>query len=73
MAKSRLERSWHFPDDSFPIYYLDLIRFRQVSNAIAEKTSVEHQSPQLIVLKEGKVMYHASHHIISVNDIPELV
>lgn len=72
MAKSRLERDWLFPEDSFPIFHLDLIRFRQVSNAIAEKTSVEHQSPQLIILKEGKVVYDASHHMIKVRDIPEL-
>lgn len=72
MAKNRLERSWSFTDEQLPIYYLDLIRYRGVSNAVAEKTDVEHQSPQLIVLKDGQVLYHASHHMIAVDDIPEL-
>ena len=65
MAKSRLEREWENNAPSFPVYYLDLIQFRNVSNAIATDTGIEHQSPQLIVLKNGKPVYHESHNMIS--------
>ena len=61
MAKSRLERGWDLSDNDLDIYYLDLLNYRNVSNKMASLFSVEHQSPQLIVLQNGKVLYHASH------------
>lgn len=45
----------------YSFYYLDLITFRVVSNAIAEQFQVMHQSPQLILILKGKVVYVASH------------
>lgn len=42
-------------------YFLDLITYRNISNAIAEKFNVIHQSPQLIVLWKNHVVYAASH------------
>ncbi len=45
-------------------YYLDLLNFREISNAIATKFNIEHQSPQLIVLKNGKKIANASHYDI---------
>lgn len=50
-------------------YKLDLLSFREVSNAIASHTSVEHQSPQVIVLKDGKAVYSASHASISFDTV----
>lgn len=48
-------------------YFLDLLKHRDVSNRIAEVLEVTHHSPQLIVLKEGKVLRHASHDAISID------
>lgn len=42
---------------------------RSVSTAIAEKTGIRHESPQAIVLKNGEVVYHASHYDITAGDI----
>jgi bacillithiol system protein YtxJ len=42
-------------------YFLDLLAHRNISNSIAQKFDVEHQSPQAILLKNGKVVYAASH------------
>jgi bacillithiol system protein YtxJ len=61
MVKSRLERGWDINDNDIDMYYLDLINNRNISNKIASLFAVEHQSPQLIVLDQGKVLYHASH------------
>lgn len=47
------------------VYYLDLLRYRSVSDAIARVFAVPHQSPQVIMLRDGKVVYHASHFSIS--------
>jgi bacillithiol system protein YtxJ len=66
MVKSRVERSW---DLDFPIYYLDLIQYRGVSNLIADKSGIEHESPQMIVFKNGKVLYSASHTGIDVSEM----
>lgn len=44
--------------------YLDLLRYRSVSNYIAQSMKVTHQSPQIIVLKNKKVIYTSSHHSI---------
>jgi len=66
MAKNRVERDWNL---ELPIYYLDLIQFRSVSNLIAEKSGVEHQSPQLIVFQNGTPIYDASHNAISINEL----
>ncbi|NCP44975.1 MAG: bacillithiol system redox-active protein YtxJ [Flavobacteriales bacterium] len=72
MAKSRLIFSWDF-DEKLPIYYLDLIQYRNLSNQIADEFLVEHQSPQLLLIKNGKCIHHASHIGISINDIKQLL
>ena len=46
-------------------YYIDLLQHRDVSNAIEQKTNVVHQSPQLIVRKDGRVIGYGSHDRVS--------
>ncbi|MBS1534762.1 MAG: bacillithiol system redox-active protein YtxJ [Bacteroidetes bacterium] len=46
------------------LYLLDLLEHRDVSNAIAEKLGVVHQSPQVLVLRGGQSVYDASHSLI---------
>ena len=43
------------------LYYLDLLSFREVSNEVGYKFQVLHQSPQLLVIKNGVVVTHANH------------
>jgi bacillithiol system protein YtxJ len=50
--------------DSVDLHYLDLIAFRSLSNHTADELGVPHQSPQVILLREGKVVYHSSHFAI---------
>ena len=50
-------------------YYLDLLNYRDISNAIAEKLNVTHQSPQLILLKDKKAIYNTSHDRITLESI----
>ncbi len=44
------------------LYYLDLLSYRAISNELAQKFNVIHQSPQLLVIKDGKVTAHDSHY-----------
>lgn len=69
MAKKMLENGWDHKDADVSSYYLDLIRFRNVSNYIATKSQVMHQSPQMIVFKNEEVIHHSSHHQINANNI----
>jgi bacillithiol system protein YtxJ len=69
MATNGLKEDWDLTQDQVLFYYLDLLVYRDVSNAVAAHLRVPHQSPQLIVLKDGKVAYTASHHMI---DCPSL-
>lgn len=66
MAKRMLDSTWNLPIDA---YFLDLLAHRDVSNAIAEELQVEHQSPQLIVVKDGEAIHHASHGAINVDQV----
>ena len=45
-----------------PYYFLDIIKHRPLSNLIQDKFGVRHQSPQLLVIKNGKVVAHDSHY-----------
>lgn len=67
MVKNRLERS-EVPEN-IDFNYLDLIRYRALSNAIANIFHVRHESPQVIVLKDGKAVYNESHSAILMEDI----
>jgi len=69
VAKARLERN-AFPDN-IDFYYLDLIAYRSVSNHIAETMQVQHESPQILLIKNGKCTYHESHMSIQFDDIIE--
>ncbi len=50
-------------------YFLDLIAYRDVSNAIANQFGVTHQSPQLLLIKEGKSVYDVSHSDIDAGEL----
>lgn len=69
MMLSRFEREWEQPEFKVELFYLDLIQFRNLSNEIAEKLNIEHQSPQLIVLSKGEILYSASHNAIDTTEI----
>ncbi len=59
-AKHRFEQGWDGSGKA-SAWLLDLIRFREVSNEIAARYGVPHESPQVIVLVGGKAVYDASH------------
>lgn len=65
-TKYGLEKDWDFNKEDLDFYYLDLLAFRPISNKIAQDLKVTHQSPQVIVLKNGKAVFDTSHHAISV-------
>ena len=70
MSLDRLLRNWKEEDsERITPYYLDLIAFRSVSNLVAERFGIPHESPQVLLIQKGKVTYHESHYGISYAEI----
>jgi bacillithiol system protein YtxJ len=67
VALHRLKKS-NMPDN-IDFYYLDLISFRNLSNKIAQTFGVNHESPQVLVIKDRQCIYDESHLGISLDDI----
>ncbi|MTE25375.1 bacillithiol system redox-active protein YtxJ [Winogradskyella ouciana] len=55
------------------LYYLDLLSYRDVSNETGHKFQVLHESPQLLVIKNGVVVAHASHGGINEIDLTRFI
>lgn len=73
-ALGRLERSWEETHgEKLSPFFLDLISHRDVSNQIAQDYGVMHESPQALLIKDGKAIYDESHFGISLNDLLEQV
>lgn len=70
MVLNNFERNYDLPKDKqVKLYMLDLIANRNISNQVAEKFGVRHESPQMIILKDQKVVHHASHQGIDLQDV----
>ena len=67
LAKNRLEKAPTSGEIDF--YFLDLISYRPVSNRVAEEFKVYHESPQVLVIKNGECIYEESHMGISMQEI----
>lgn len=67
IAKHRLDNSWN--TDAINPFYLDLIAFRSISNAITNAFGIDHESPQVLLIKDGLCIFHTSHLDISVGNI----
>ncbi len=67
VAKSRLERS-KAPEQA-DFYFLDLLKYRSVSNKIASDFMVNHESPQVLLIKSGECVYEESHTGINMDEI----
>ncbi len=72
MALNGFERNWT-GNAKCELYFIDLIKNRDVSNKIAELTGVYHQSPQAIVLRNSNVIYDATHTSIDAERIEKII
>lgn len=69
MVLNMFNSSYDIPENSLDLYYIDLHSYRDVSNETGYKFQVMHQSPQLMVIKNGVVVTHASHGAIAEIDL----
>lgn len=52
-----------------PLYIVDVIKNRQQSQYIANSFLTKHESPQILVIKNGKCVYNTSHESISLKAV----
>ena len=57
--------NYGYSSQDFGAWYLDLLAYRSISNVIAQRLDVLHESPQLIIIKNGKTLESASHENIN--------
>jgi bacillithiol system protein YtxJ len=70
----RLERHWNEQEMAHvKPYLLDLLSHRELSNSLATQFSVEHESPQILIIENGKAVLNLSHFEIDYNHIKAAV
>lgn len=72
-ALDRLNRNSGEDLKAGEVWYLDLIAHRDISNNIAERYDVIHESPQLMVIRNGKAVYVATHLAITYHELKQAV
>jgi bacillithiol system protein YtxJ len=71
MALKQFDAEFNYPEEKIDWYLLDLLIHRDLSNEIASRYNVMHQSPQIIVIRNGKAVFNASHDSISTEDLKQ--
>jgi bacillithiol system protein YtxJ len=69
VALDRLERKWGVDADRIKPYFLDLLTYREVSNRVANQFNVEHESPQILLIRNGSAVLDRSHFDIEIGEI----
>ena len=72
-ALKNFESDFNFFEDKIDWYLLDLLTHRDVSNEIANRYNVTHQSPQILVIKNGKAIFSESHDGILAEDLKQFI
>lgn len=73
MVLDRLERNWNNAQLDIKPYFLDLLFYREISNAIANHYDVEHESPQVLIIRNGKSVFDCSHFNIDIHKIKTVI
>ena len=69
MVKNRLEKGEE--QNKIDFYLLDLIKHRDISNSIVETFNIHHESPQVLLIKNGECIFSESHYDIRFDEILE--
>ena len=72
-ALKNFENEYAFSEEELQPYFLDLLEHRAISGEIANRFDVMHQSPQILLIKDGKCVYHESHDGIEVEGLKRVL
>lgn len=71
-ALNRIERNWKDEyHQQLQVFYLDLLNYRHISNVIEQRYGVVHQSPQALIISEGKCIFSQTHSSIHLTELLE--
>lgn len=73
MVMRQFVEAYNFTEKDLDLYYLDLLSYRAISDEIGIKFQVMHESPQLLIIKNGVVVAHASHGQVNEIDLNQFV
>jgi len=73
MAKRRFEMDMDKLPADMPVYFLDLIKYRELSSQVAQDFQVHHESPQMLLIKDGECILDQSHGGISIEEALEVL
>ncbi len=73
MAYGRLKKSSEKQLEQATVFYLDVLSYREVSNAVSETFAVDHESPQILRISNGLCPFHASHNGITQEALVESI
>jgi bacillithiol system protein YtxJ len=68
-ALRALSARWPFEKEDLPVFLLDILRFRSLSNQISDLYGIRHESPQILFIKKGLCAGNASHEHASIETI----
>jgi bacillithiol system protein YtxJ len=71
MALKQFDAEFNYPEEKIEWYLLDLLNHRDLSNEIASRYNVVHQSPQIVVIRNGKAVFNESHDSIAAEDLKQ--
>jgi bacillithiol system protein YtxJ len=71
MALKQFDAEFNYPEEKIDWYLLDLLNHRDLSNEIASRYNVVHQSPQIVVIRNGKAIFNESHDSIAAEDLKQ--
>ncbi len=69
MTLENIEDSFDELEEQADMHFVDVKNARPVSNLLADKLDVRHESPQVIIIREGKAVWDESHHAIKGEEI----
>lgn len=73
LAKEQIEQVADEIDEKVEMNFVNVVRCRPVSNELTNQTGVRHESPQVLLINKGEVVWHASHHAIQADAVLEAV
>ena len=71
MALKQFDTAFNYPEEKIDWYLSDLLNHRDLSNEIASRYNVVHQSPQIVVIRNGKAVFNESHDSIAAEDLKQ--
>jgi bacillithiol system protein YtxJ len=73
MSKYIIETEWNLDEEQLQAYCLDILKHKNLAAEIADRLNEHHQSPQVLLIKDGECFYEESHLEINYEEIEEQI